>query len=48
MRYGNEATGDVECEALHFAGLRFEDSDPLRNELTFEITDLELIQKLLG
>ncbi len=34
-------------ERLEFAGLRFEDSDPLKNELIFEIPDLELIQKLL-
>ncbi len=34
-------------ERLEFAGLRFEDSDPLKNELVFEIPDLELIQKLL-
>lgn len=42
-----EALADVEGERLEFAGLRFEDSDPLKNELVFEITDLELIQKLL-
>ncbi len=34
-------------ERLEFVGLRFEDSDPLENELIFEIPDLELIQKLL-
>lgn len=34
-------------ERLEFVGLRFEDFDPLRNELVFEIPDLELIQKLL-
>lgn len=43
-----EAHGDVEGEVLHFAGMRFEDSDPLNNELMFEITDLELIQKMLA
>ncbi len=37
---------DVDGERIHFAGLRFEDSNPLKNELVFEITDLELIQKL--
>lgn len=37
---------DVDSERIHFAGLRFEDSNPLKNELVFEITDLELIQKL--
>lgn len=34
-------------ERLEFVGLRFEDSNPLKNELIFEIPDLELIQKLL-
>lgn len=34
-------------ERLEFVGLRFEDFDPLKNELVFEIPDLELIQKLL-
>lgn len=42
-----EASADVEGEKICFAGLRFEDSDPLKNELIFEITDLELIQKLM-
>lgn len=42
-----EAVGDVENRKLDFAGLRFTDSDPIENTLTFEIPDLELIQKLL-
>lgn len=42
-----EARAGVCGEKLAFAGLRFEDSDPLQNELIFEIPDLELIQKLL-
>ena len=42
-----EARAIVSGEKLVFAGLRFEDSDPLKNELIFEIPDLELIQKLL-
>lgn len=42
-----EAVADVENERLYFAGLRFEDSDPLKNELIFEVTDLELVKKLL-
>ncbi len=42
-----EAQAVVSGERLAFAGLRFEDSDPLENELVFEIPDLELIQKLL-
>ena len=41
-----EAWAVVSGERLSFAGLRFEDSDPLKNELVFEIPDLELIQKL--
>lgn len=42
-----EVQAVVSGERLEFAGLKFEDSDPLENELIFEITDLELIQKLL-
>lgn len=42
-----EAQAVVSDERFAFAGLRFEDSDPLENELVFEIPDLELIQKLL-
>lgn len=42
-----EAQAIVNGERLAFAGLRFEDSDPLKNELIFEIPDLELIQKML-
>ena len=34
-------------ERLEFSGLRFEDFDPLKNELIFEIPDLALNQKLL-
>lgn len=43
-----EAVADVDGERLNFAALRFEDNNPLNNELVFEITDLELIQKLAG
>ncbi len=43
-----EARAIVSGERLAFAGLRFEDSDPLKNELVFEIPDLELIQKMLA
>lgn len=42
-----EASADVAGEQMFFAGMRFENSDPMTNELTFEITDLELIKKLL-
>ena len=42
-----DATADVAGNRLTFSGLRFEDSDPIENELIFEITDMELIQKLL-
>lgn len=46
-----EAVGDVEgeniCERLIFSGLRFEDNDPVSGRVTFDITDLELIKKLL-
>lgn len=42
-----DAVADTAGRRLQFAGLRFTDSDPFENELTFEITDLELIQALL-
>ena len=42
-----EVQGSASGERLEFAGLRFEDFDPLKNELILEIPDLELIQKLL-
>lgn len=42
-----EAIADVEGEKIFFAGLRFENSDPIKNELIFEITDLELIEKFM-
>lgn len=42
-----EAVAYVENEKTIFAGLQFEDSNPIENELVFHITDLELIQKLL-
>lgn len=46
-----EAVGDVmgeaSCERLIFSGLRFEDSDPVSGSVKFEITDLELIRKML-
>lgn len=42
-----EAVADLYGEWLCFSGLRFMDSDPLHDELTFELTDRELIKKLL-
>lgn len=42
-----EAAADVNGERICFAGLRFADSDPLKNEIVFEIADLELIQKFM-
>ena len=46
-----EAVGDVQgerkCERLIFSGLRFEDMDPVSGRITFEITDLELIRKMI-
>lgn len=39
--------GERGREKLLFAGLRFDDSDPVEGSLTFEITDLELVRKLL-
>lgn len=41
------ATGMVNGSKLIFDGLRFEDSDPIANELIFEITDYRLIESLL-
>ena len=47
-----EAVGDVQgekaCERLIFSGLRFEDINPLNGTVTLEVTDLELIRKMLG
>ena len=47
-----EAVGDVQgersCERLIFSGLRFEDMDPSDGTVTLEVTDLELIRKMLG
>lgn len=46
-----EAVGDVQgersCERLIFSGLRFEDMDPLNGTVTLEVTDLELIRKMI-
>lgn len=46
-----EAVGDVQgersCERLIFSGLRFEDMNPLNGIVTLEVTDLELIRKML-
>ena len=46
-----EAVGDVQgehsCERLIFSGLRFEDIDPLNGTVTLEVTDLELIRKMI-
>lgn len=46
-----EAVGDVQgeqsCERLIFSGLRFEDMDPLEGTVTLEVTDLELIRKMI-
>ncbi len=42
-----DAVADIEGVRTILAGLRFEDSDPIKNQLVFEITDTELIQKLL-
>ena len=39
--------GERRREKLLFAGLRFADSDPVEGSLIFEITDLELVRKLL-
>lgn len=46
-----EAVGEVQgehtCERMLFSGLRFEEFDPISGRVTFEVTDLELIQKML-
>lgn len=47
-----EAIGDVQgelkCDRLIFSGLRYEDMNPLSGTVTFEITDLELIKKMIN
>ena len=40
--------GERKCERLFFSGMRFEDSNPLDGSVTFEITDLELIRKMIN
>ncbi len=46
-----EAVGDVQgeiaCERLIFSGLQFEDINPINGTVTLEVTDLELIRKML-
>lgn len=42
-----EIKASTEGKRQEFVGLRFDDFDLLKNELVFEIPDLELIQKLL-
>lgn len=46
-----EAVADVQgersSERLIFSGLRFEDMDPMNGSVTLEVTDLELIRKML-
>ncbi len=42
-----DAKATVSGERLRFSGLKFIDSDPIENELVFELTDYELIEKLL-
>lgn len=39
--------GEHEIAKLLFDGLRYEDSDPIEGTVTFEIEDLELIERLL-
>lgn len=39
--------GEHRAEQLLFSGLRFEDMDPVSGRVTFEVTDLELIRKML-
>jgi hypothetical protein len=39
--------GDQRTEKLLFSGLKFADNDPIKNTITFEITDMSLIQYLL-
>lgn len=39
--------GERSCERLIFSGLRYEDMDPLNGSVVFEVTDLELIIKML-
>lgn len=43
-----DAIADVMNEKITFAGLRFMDSDPIKNTLVFEITDLELVKRLIA
>ena len=40
-------SGERSSEQLIFAGLRYDDMDPITGQVVFEITDLELIRKML-
>ncbi len=46
-----EAVGDVQgeysCERLIFSGLQYNNMDPTSGMVTFEVTDLELIRKMI-
>lgn len=42
-----EMCREQSCERLIFSGLRFEDIDPLKGTVTLEVTDLELIRKMI-
>jgi len=42
-----EAVGNIQGRNKILAGMRFEDSDPIKGELRFSIPDLRLIEELL-
>jgi hypothetical protein len=40
-------TGENSSARITFSGLRFEDNDPISGKVTFEVTDLHLIESML-
>lgn len=43
-----DVRGELKCERLIFSGMRYKDTNPLSGTVTFEITDLELIRKMIN
>lgn len=43
-----DAVGECSGETVHFYGLEFTDNDPIAGELTFEIRDLRLVERLIN
>jgi hypothetical protein len=42
-----DVTGESQTEELVFSGLQYDDMDPVSGTVTFEIKDMDIIQKML-